>query len=59
MSAPLYIHGARLIDGSGAPPPSEPYALLVDGQRIIAVAPARALPCPPGARPIDAAGMSS
>lgn len=58
MSAPLYIHGARLIDGSGAPPPAEPYALLVDGQRIAAVAPERQLPRPAGTRALDASGMT-
>lgn len=58
MSAPLYLHGARLIDGTGAPPPDEPYALLIDGRTIAAVAPARALTCPPGAQALDVAGMT-
>ncbi len=58
MSAPLYIHGARLLDGLGAPPPAEPYALLVDGATIVAIAPLRELPCPDGAQAIDATGMT-
>lgn len=58
MNAPLYIYGARLIDGSGDDPPVEPYALLVDGTRVTAVAPARELPCPAGARALDATGMT-
>ena len=58
MSAPLYIHGARLLDGLGAPPPAEPYALLVDGATIVAIAPLRELRCPDGAHAIDATGMT-
>jgi imidazolonepropionase-like amidohydrolase len=58
VSAPLYIHGARLLDGTGAPPPAEPYALLIDGPKIVAVAPARELRCPEGARALDATGMT-
>jgi imidazolonepropionase-like amidohydrolase len=58
VSAPLYIHGARMIDGAGAPPPAEPYALLIDGPRIVALAPARELACPAGALALDATGMT-
>jgi imidazolonepropionase-like amidohydrolase len=58
MNAPLYIHGARLIDGSGDQPPAEPHALLIDGQRIVAVAPERELTCPDGAQALDIGGMS-
>jgi imidazolonepropionase-like amidohydrolase len=58
MSNRLYIHGARLIDGSGDAPPNEPYALLVEGSRIRAVGPERELRQPDGAAAIDASGMT-
>jgi imidazolonepropionase-like amidohydrolase len=58
VTAPLYIFGARLIDGSGEAPPSEPYALLVEGNRIAAVAPQRELPRPEGSAALDASGMT-
>jgi imidazolonepropionase-like amidohydrolase len=58
VSAPLYIFGARLIDGSGAAPPDEPYALLVEGERISAVAPQRELGRPEGVEALDATGMT-
>ncbi len=58
MSAPLYIFGARLIDGSGDAPPNEPYALLVEGNRIAIVAPQREFSQPEGAVALDASGMT-
>jgi imidazolonepropionase-like amidohydrolase len=58
VTAPLYIFGARLIDGSGAAPPSEPYALLVEGNRITALAAQRELGRPEGAEVVDATGMT-
>src|SRR5438874_9985872 len=42
------ITAARLLDGSGAPP-IEPAALLVDGDRVAAVGPARDVQAPNGA----------
>jgi imidazolonepropionase-like amidohydrolase len=58
MTNRLYIHGARLIDGSSDAPPNEPYALLVEGSRIRAVGPERELRQPDGAAAIDASGMT-
>jgi imidazolonepropionase-like amidohydrolase len=54
----IHIRNARLIDGSGNPPPAAPHALLVEGERIVAVAPQAELPPPPGAQQIDAHGMT-
>ncbi len=54
----IYLHNARLIDGTGSAPPAEPHALLIEGRRIAAVAPQRELACPPGAAAIDARGMT-
>jgi imidazolonepropionase-like amidohydrolase len=53
-----YLSNARLIDGSGAAVPDEPYALLICGRRIEAVAPQAQLPCPAGAEPMDLRGMT-
>jgi imidazolonepropionase-like amidohydrolase len=53
-----YLYNARFVDGAGAAPPPEPYALLIEGRRIAAVAPQRELACPPDATPIDARGMT-
>lgn len=58
MTERQYIANARLIDGSGQAVPNEPYALLVEGRTIAAVAPQRELACPPGAQQIDARGMT-
>jgi imidazolonepropionase-like amidohydrolase len=52
-----YLHSARLIDGSGGSVPDEPYAMVVRGARIEAVAPKTQLPCPDGAESIDLQGM--
>ena len=54
----IYIGNARLIDGSGDPPPAAPHALLIEGERIVAVAPQAQLPPPAGAHQIDARGMT-
>jgi imidazolonepropionase-like amidohydrolase len=54
----IHIGNARLVDGSGATPPEAPQALLVEGDRIVAVAPHAQLPPPPGAQLIDAGGMT-
>lgn len=54
----IYFSNARLIDGSGAPAPETPHALLVEGERIVAVAPQTQLPPPPAAQHIDATGMT-
>ena len=58
MTERYYIGNARLIDGSGQAVPPEPYALLVEGRMIAAVAPQRELACPPDSRLIDARGMT-
>ena len=54
----LYLYNARLIDGSGTPTPDTPHALLVEGERIAAVAPQAELPPPATARQIDLAGRT-
>ncbi len=54
----IYVGNARLIDGSGDRPPAAPYALLIEGERIVAVAPQAQLPPPPGAQQIDGRGMT-
>ena len=54
----LYLYNARLIDGSGTPTPDTPHALLVEGERIAAVAPQAQLPPPATARQIDLAGRT-
>jgi imidazolonepropionase-like amidohydrolase len=38
--------------------PAEPYALLIEGRTIAAVAPQRELACPPDTELIDARGMT-
>ena len=53
-----YISNARLIDGTGDPKGDRPYALLVDGRHIEAVAPVADLPCPDGAVEIDVGGST-
>ena len=55
---PRYFSNARLIDGNGGAVPDEPYALVVCGSRIEAVASQAQLPCPDGAEPIDLQGMT-
>lgn len=52
----IYLNNARLLDGSGDPMPDGAYALLVEGERITAIAPQEQLPPPPSAQMIDAAG---
>ncbi len=54
----LFLDNFRLIDGSGMPAPAQPHAMLIEGERIVAVAPHSELPPPPGARQIDATGMT-
>ena len=49
------LTAARLIDGTGSPP-MQPAALLIDGERIVAVAPH--LPVPAGAERLDLPGAS-
>ncbi len=53
-----YFHNARLLDGSGKPVPEAAYALVVNGQRITAVAPQSQLVQPPGAFPFNLHGMT-
>jgi imidazolonepropionase-like amidohydrolase len=54
----LHISNARLIDGTGVDRGDRPYALLIDGPMITAVAPDAELPCPADATAINAAGMT-
>jgi imidazolonepropionase-like amidohydrolase len=54
----FYFSNVRLIDGSGEPPPPGPYALLVEGEKIAALAPQYELPPPEGAQVIDGRGMT-
>jgi imidazolonepropionase-like amidohydrolase len=54
----LYLANARLLDGSGAPVLDAPYAALIEGPRIAAVAPQAELPAPPGARRLDLGGRT-
>ncbi len=53
----VLIRGARLFDGTGAPPRSNS-AVLVRGNRIDRVGSADSISAPPGARVIDAAGKT-
>ena len=53
-----YLHNARVIDGSGAPVPDVPYAILVENERIKVVAPQEELPRPPGAQALDVGGKT-
>lgn len=55
---PLFLTNARLIDGTGDHKGDEPYALLIEGQRITAVAPQRDLECPTGVQQIDLGGKT-
>ena len=55
---PLYLYNARLIDGSGGPVPQAPYGLVVEGNRIEAVAAQSDLPCPEGAVGFDLGGRT-
>lgn len=58
MSRGLYfISNVRLIDGTGQPVPTVPYAIVVEGRYIRALAPQSQLPCPEGAQTIDAHDM--
>ena len=54
----LYLHNARLIDGSGEPVPEAPYALVIEGERILAAAPQAELPPPAGAQQMDVGGKT-
>jgi imidazolonepropionase-like amidohydrolase len=55
---PVYLYNAHLIDGSGRDVGDKPYALLVDGRHICALAPLAHFPQPDGATPVDLQGMS-
>ncbi len=55
---PLHIHNARLIDGTGEDRGDRPYALLIEGNRITAVAPQDELDCPDNVPSFDARGMT-
>src|SRR5438046_1016008 len=53
--APLHLTAAALIDGTGGPP-LRPGALLIDGERIVAVG--RRVRAPAGARTINYDGAT-
>jgi imidazolonepropionase-like amidohydrolase len=57
MGAQLAIVGAQLLDGTGADPVARSTVVL-DGDRIAAAGPAARVAPPPGARVIDAEGMT-
>jgi len=57
-TTPYYFYNARLLDGSGRPVTEEPHALVVEGQRITAVAPQIQLPVPSGAHPFNLQGKT-
>ena len=57
-AAPVVLEGARLIDGTGTPP-RDNAALVIDGDRIIAVGVAGKLARPKGARVINVRGRTS
>ncbi|MBC7737586.1 MAG: amidohydrolase family protein, partial [Candidatus Saccharibacteria bacterium] len=52
------ITNARLFDGSGNMPDARPMSVLIEGQRIVAVAPTADLGSRDGARVVDAGGMT-
>lgn len=56
-AAPVVLEGARLIDGTGAPP-RDNAALVIDGDRIVALGVAGKLARPKGARVIDVRGRT-
>src|ERR1700745_1543356 len=58
QSEPFYIFNTRLIDGSGENRKDRPFALLIRGVHIEAVAPQHDLPCPEGAKSLDAKGFT-
>jgi len=55
---PIYFYNAHLIDGSGRDSGERPYALLVEGRQIRAVASLAHIPRPDGATPVDLQGMA-
>ena len=59
IKPPLYFYNAHLIDGSGRGTGDEPYALLVDGRHIRALAPLAHFPQPDGATTGGFAGYVS
>ena len=55
---PRYLHNARLIDGSGEPAPDTPYAMVIEGRRIVTLAPQDQLAPPAGAIKLDLSGKT-
>lgn len=53
----LALVGARLVDGTGAPP-IEDATVVVDGDRIVAAGPRASTPVPANARRVDVAGAT-
>ncbi|MCJ7625638.1 MAG: amidohydrolase family protein, partial [Anaerolineaceae bacterium] len=52
------MNNAHMIDGTGKNYTNLPYALLIEGNKILAVAPQDQLPCPEGATSVDVNGMT-
>jgi imidazolonepropionase-like amidohydrolase len=57
QNAPVAIDGARLIDGSGAPPIDDS-VVVTDGDRIVAAGPRARVRIPAGAAIVDAKGKT-
>lgn len=57
MDAPLLLHDATLIDGTGADPRPHVSVLVEDG-RIARIAPAGSIAAPDGARTVDCDGLT-
>jgi imidazolonepropionase-like amidohydrolase len=54
----IYLRDGRIIDGTGDPVQDVPFAILIEGERIKAVAPQEVLPQPPDAHLIDVGGKT-
>lgn len=57
LAQAVVLQGARLIDGTGAPPVPNA-TVVIEGERIVAVGPADKVAVPKGARAVDARGRT-
>jgi imidazolonepropionase-like amidohydrolase len=57
LAQAVVLQGARLIDGTGAPPVDNA-TVVIEGERIVAVGPAGKVAVPKGARSVDARGRT-